>query len=126
MTPINTYREFWPFYLSQHSRASTRLWHYFGTSLFFICLIATAYTHNAWFVLLAFLFFYGPAWVAHFVIERNRPATWKYPMWSFVSDVRMCVYWLTGNLQREFERLGVNTGIETSVTANNDKAAVRN
>jgi hypothetical protein len=111
MALIKSYKEFWPYYLSQHSQPSTRYWHYLGTSMFFACLIAAAYTGIAWFVLLAFLLFYGPAWVAHFVIEHNRPATWKYPIWSFISDIRMCLCWFTGNLHREFRRTSVNIDI---------------
>ncbi len=101
---IRTYREFWPYYLDQHRHASTRLIHSVGVTSFFV-LMALAIAQSApWFVLAAFLVFYLPAWVAHFVIERNRPATWAYPLWSFVSDIRMSALWLLGRLGAEAER----------------------
>jgi hypothetical protein len=51
---------------------------------------------------------YGFAWVAHFFIEHNRPATFKYPFYSFASDWKMWAYWLTGRLGPELEKAGVN------------------
>jgi hypothetical protein len=101
---IQTYREFWPYYLDQHRHASTRLIHLVGVTSFFT-LIALAIAQSApWLALLAFLVFYLPAWVAHFVIERNRPATWSYPLWSFFSDIRMSALWVTGRLEPEAAR----------------------
>ena len=101
---IQTYREFWPFYLSQHRHATTRAIHYVGSSCFVVFAVAAVATVNPWLLLPAFALFYLPAWVAHFVIEGNRPATWTYPVWSFVSDLRMLGYWLTGRLEAEFAR----------------------
>ena len=50
---------------------------------------------------------YGPAWIAHFVIEKNRPATLRYPVWSLISDYRMAGAWIAGTLGREIEKAGV-------------------
>ncbi|SJZ89382.1 hypothetical protein SAMN02745126_02748 [Enhydrobacter aerosaccus] len=101
---IQTYREFWPYYLDQHRHATTRAIHYVGAASFIGFAIAAAVTLNAWLLVPAFALFYLPAWVAHFVIEGNRPATWAYPIWSFVSDLRMFAYWLVGRLSTELHR----------------------
>jgi hypothetical protein len=101
---ISTYREFWPFYLDQHRHGTTRAIHYVGAASFIGFATTAVVTLDPWFFLPAFGLFYLPAWVAHFVIEGNFPATWTYPVWSFVSDLRMFSLWLTGRLGRELER----------------------
>ena len=51
---------------------------------------------------------YGFAWVGHFFIEKNKPASFKYPLWSFISDYKMVFYMLTGKMNREVERIRTN------------------
>ena len=101
---ISTYTDFWPFYLSQHRYPSTRAIHFAGAAGFMVLTVVSLATLNGWYVAAAFALFYLPAWVAHFFIEGNRPATWRYPLWSFVSDIRMFLFWLAGGLDREIER----------------------
>ena len=62
---------------------------------------------NWWFALGAVLGGYGPAWIGHFFIEHNRPATFTYPLWSLVSDVRMAWLWATGHLEDELYKAGI-------------------
>ncbi|MEP5938124.1 MAG: DUF962 domain-containing protein [Erythrobacter sp.] len=109
-TKFQSFAEFWPFYLCEHSKASTRAFHYFGTTL--VVLIAiTALVTGRWAVLaLAPVAGYFFAWVAHFTIEKNRPATFTYPLWSFAADFRMWFLWLTGRLGPELDRAGVKRG----------------
>ncbi len=104
---ITTYREFWPFYLGEHVRPETRTFHFVGTGLSTLFLLLAVATLNAWFVLAALIAGYGPAWIAHFFVEKNQPATFKYPLWSLVSDYRMTWTWLTGGLGRELEKAGI-------------------
>jgi hypothetical protein len=104
---IETYKDFWPFYLRQHSKPATRAVHFLGTGLATASLAALIATGNLRFGLVALFAGYGPAWLGHFFIEKNRPATFTYPVWSLVSDYRMAWIWLTGRLDRELEQAGV-------------------
>ena len=106
---IGTYREFWPYYLREHSAPATRAIHLLGTAIATACLIALIWTGKFWFLLGALLGGYGPAWFAHFFVEHNRPATFTHPVWSLISDYRMAFAWLTGRLGRELVRAGVNS-----------------
>ncbi len=104
---ISTYRQFWPYYLREHSKALTRGLHFLGTGLAVAALCTAAILGSGWLVLGALGLGYGPAWYAHFFVERNRPTTFRFPLWSLVSDVRMVGLWLTGRLSKELEMAGV-------------------
>ncbi len=105
---IDSYRAFWPHYLREHSRASTRALHFLGTGTAFLALVCALATQSVWLLPLAVLSGYGPAWSAHYFLEKNRPATFRYPLWSLVSDVRMAALWAGGRLGSELERAGVS------------------
>lgn len=104
---IRTYREFWPFYLEEHSRPLTRGLHFAGTTLVFVALAAAIATRNWWLVLLMPVAGYGFAWAAHFIVEKNRPATFTYPAWSLYSDFRMYFVWLLGGLGGELRKYNI-------------------
>jgi hypothetical protein len=104
---IRSYREFWPYYLNEHRQPKTRALHLAGTAVTTALLVAGIVTANIWFLPAALLAGYGPAWFAHFVVEKNRPATFRYPLWSLISDFRMAATWLAGGLERELERAGI-------------------
>jgi hypothetical protein len=104
---IETYREFWQFYLREHTNPETRHWHIVGTGAASVLLVAALASFSYELFFAALLIGYGPAWVAHFAIEKNRPATFRYPVWSLVSDYRMAGAWLTGRLSRELQEAGV-------------------
>jgi hypothetical protein len=104
---IESYDQFWPFYLREHSRAATRALHLFGTGLALLLLVAAAAMGNGWLVLLALGCGYGFAWAGHLLVEHNRPATFKHPWWSFRSDFRMFGLFVTGRLGAELRRHGL-------------------
>lgn len=110
-----TYAEFWPFYLREHSRPATRAFHYVGTALGLACVLYGLSTGNFWWLLGLPLCGYFFAWVSHFTVERNRPATFTYPLWSLVSDFRMFFLFVAGRLEPELRRAGVQgAGGETA------------
>ena len=102
-----SFTDFWPFYLREHSRPRTRALHYAGTTLVVAIALFAAFS-GRWFWLLAIpLAGYGFAWFAHFAVEKNRPATFTYPLWSLAADFRMWWLWLTGRLGPELESADV-------------------
>jgi hypothetical protein len=102
-----SFTDFWPFYLREHSRPRTRALHYAGTTLV-VAVALLAILSGRWLWLLAIpLAGYGFAWLAHFAVEKNRPATFTYPLWSLAADFKMWWLWLTGRLGAELERAGV-------------------
>ena len=105
---ITTYAAFWPFYLREHAKSETRRLHYAGTALTFVFL-GLALTHGGWWWALVPLAGYGFAWGAHFGVEKNRPATFTYPLWSLASDYRMFFLWLSGRLGRHLRDAGVSS-----------------
>lgn len=104
---VARYSEFWPYYLREHAKPATRAWHYFGTSLTILCLLGALAFRQPWLLLAAVILGYAPAWLGHFTSEHNHPATFRYPLWSLVSDFRMLAAWLSGRMPRELERAGL-------------------
>ncbi|MDH7638559.1 DUF962 domain-containing protein [Sphingomonas oryzagri] len=107
---ITSFAEFWPFYLREHSKPATRALHYIGTTLVLICLAAAIVSGWRWLFWMMPVAGYFFAWLAHFAIERNRPATFTYPLWSLVADFVMYGCWISGRLGRELARAGVARG----------------
>jgi hypothetical protein len=108
--PAERYRsfaDFWPYYLREHGRPGTRGLHYAGTTLVVILAIALLASGNWLWAALMPLAGYGFAWLAHFAVERNRPATFTYPLWSLAGDFRMWWLWMAGRLEPELRRAGV-------------------
>ena len=107
---MHSYREFWPFYVSQHLKPATRLLHFIGTSAAILCIIAAIVWQEWWLLLLGPVVSYGPAWIAHVFVERNKPATFTYPLWSLIGDFHMYALMWTGRMEREIHRQRTGEG----------------
>jgi len=113
---IASFEQFWPFYLGEHRLPATRWMHFVGSSLSLVNLTFAVIT--PWYLLSALLAGYGFAWVSHFFIEKNKPASFKYPLWSFVADWKMWAFIVTGRIDAELGRLHIGaapTGSEGPV-----------
>lgn len=103
-----TMKDFWPFYLTEHSHPVNRVLHFIGTTLA-LCLLGLAiYTQVWWLILGALVSGYAFAWVGHFFIEKNRPATFTYPFKSFAGDWMMWFYTLTGQIGKQMEQARID------------------
>lgn len=102
---IKTYWEFWDFYVSEHSNPLNRLLHFVGTTLGMVLLVWFLLSGKYWYIPLCFVCGYGFAWIGHFLVEKNKPATFQYPLWSFISDYVMLYYMLTGKMNKEVDRV---------------------
>ncbi len=102
---LQSFAEFWPYYVREHSRLATRMWHFLGTTLALIILL-TALVLRAWWYLAAVpVCGYALAWISHLAIEHNRPATFTYPFWSLLADFKMWGLIATGRMRAEVERV---------------------
>lgn len=81
-----SFREFYPFYLDEHRDRTCRRLHFVGSTLALVFVGVALLQANPWWLLAALVSGYGCAWVGHFFFEKNRPATFKYPLYSFVGD----------------------------------------
>jgi hypothetical protein len=81
-----SFAEFYPYYLQEHAKTGTRILHFMGTFLVFV-ILGYALLFKEWIWLAAIpITGYGFAWIGHFFIEKNKPATFKYPLYSLGSD----------------------------------------
>jgi hypothetical protein len=102
---LHSFAEFYPWYLSEHRNATCRRLHFIGSTLSLVCLWALVWTRQPAFFAAGLLFGYGFAWVGHFGFEKNRPATFKYPVYSFIGDWVMYGKILSGTMRAEVERV---------------------
>ena len=98
MASFSSFREFYPFYLSEHANPTCRRLHFVGSALVLSCLIAAVATRNAWWLAAAPVAGYGCAWIGHFFFEHNRPATFTHPVYSLIGDWVMFKDILTGRI----------------------------
>src|SRR4030095_13199561 len=93
---FRTFEEFWPHYVAEHSDPRTRTLHAVGTTASLACLLALVAKRKWKLLPLALLPGYGTAWLSHFFIEKNKPATFDYPLWSFRGDYKMIGMMISG------------------------------
>ena len=99
-----TFVEFWPVYVRAHSRPGTRVAHLLGTLGGWMLVGAAIAGRRWWLVLAAILVAYGVAWIAHFFVEHNMPATFEHPLFSWWADQRMVFLMITGQIGRELKQ----------------------
>jgi hypothetical protein len=93
---FKSFAEFYPFYLGEHRNTTCRRLHFVGSTLALVCLAMLVATGRPQYLLYGLLAGYGFAWVGHFVFEKNRPATFKYPLYSLAGDFRLWFEVVTG------------------------------
>ena len=103
-----TYQEFWPYYLQEHLKPKTRMFHYIGTTFVILTFLMALFVGPLWLLLFMPLAGYSFAWVGHFFIEKNKPATFTYPLWSLISDFKMYFMWLSGKLDQEYSTYNID------------------
>ena len=104
---ITHYADFWPYYLREHRNPIARRLHVLGTGLALLLLVSSIVLMQPLLLLAAIVAGYGFAWIGHARFERNKPATFRYPLWSPISDVRMFGLAVSGRLDQEFRRFQI-------------------
>lgn len=97
---IESFADFWPYYVRAHSKRRTRVLHATGSVLAIAALIL-AFAINLWMLIAAPLVGYAFAWYAHFFVERNRPATFGHPFYSLAADYHMVFLMMCGRMEGE-------------------------
>ena len=83
---LHSFAEFYAFYLGEHSNLTCRRMHFVGSTLALVCLAMLLATGRMQYLMYGLLCGYGFAWIGHFVFEKNRPASFKRPLYSFMGD----------------------------------------
>jgi hypothetical protein len=102
-----TYQEFFPFYLREHSKPLTRNFHYVAATAGATALLWALIAGPWWVIFYGPLIGYGSAWISHAFIEKNRPATFTYPLWSFMGDYHMTWLAISGKLPDALRQAGI-------------------
>ncbi len=102
---IQTWDDFWPFYLGEHRVPLCRWLHVTGTTTGGFLALFAVVTGTWWLLLPAVVVGYASSWTGHFFVEGNKPASFRYPLWSFLADWKMLALFWTFRLDREVVRL---------------------
>ncbi|MFT3776050.1 MAG: DUF962 domain-containing protein [Minicystis sp.] len=121
--PFETFEDFWPFYVREHANPTNRKLHFVGTSLAMATVAAAILTKRPALLLAAPVAGYGFAWAGHYLVEGNRPATFKHPLWSLRGDFRMWWKMATGAMDAEVERV-LKAEQSNGVAAHHEPVAV--
>lgn len=101
---IDSFADFWPYYVRAHSQPRTRLLHATGSVLAIVC-VGLAFALSLWFLAAAPVVGYAFAWYAHFFVEHNKPATFGHPFYSLAADYRMLFLMMAGKMDEEVTRV---------------------
>ena len=86
MADFNSFSEFYPYYLGEHGNRTCRRLHFIGSSLVIAVVLTAVLSGQLLWLWLAPVVGYGFAWVGHYVFEKNRPATFRHPLYSLLGD----------------------------------------
>ncbi len=125
---FRTFEEFWTFYVKEHQKPTTRLLHFVGTTSAMACVAGGLLTKRRWLLAVAPVVGYGPAWIGHFFFEKNKPASFKHPIWSLRADLvmwsKMVRFQMTDEVERvlreEAEREAAERGERVEAVHTND------
>jgi len=104
MSGASNFKTFWPEYVRAHCQPGTRAIHLVGTLAGWVLLLAAIVFQRWWWILGALILPYALAWVSHFFVEHNRPASFQHPLWSWWADQRMVALMLAGKMNQEVRR----------------------
>ena len=100
---IESFSDFWPYYVRQHASPGTRVLHAIG-SVLALAMVVLALTVSLWFLLAAPVIGYAFAWYGHFFVEHNKPATFGHPFYSLAADYRMLFLMMAGRMNDEVRK----------------------
>ena len=104
-----SFAQFWPEYVRAHSQPATRIMHTIVTLLGWMLLGAALATRRWWLIAVALVLPYALAWISHFFIEHNKPASFEHPLWSWWADQRMVFLTLIGRMGGEVRKYSSNS-----------------
>ena len=96
---FTTFKEFWPFYLGEHSKPGTKTVHFWGTTVGMLVFIFLCLTARWELLPVVLIIIYGPLFISHALIEKNKPATLTYPFFSILGDLKLWYLILTGKIK---------------------------
>ena len=117
---FRTFDEFWPHYVRAHSKKLNRQLHFVGSTAALVCVAGALITKKKWLLAAAPIVGYGCAWIGHFGVEGNKPATFGHPVWSFAGDWIMWAKTIAGTMDAEVEKHTTSAGAEAHPTASTD------
>lgn len=105
---FSSFAEFYPYYLTEHRQPACRAWHYVGNTAVIVLFVWILFNQQWPWLWALLLCGYGFAWIGHFFVERNRPATFQYPFYSLFADWVMYKDFLTGQLAAKLAALDIS------------------
>ena len=99
MRRFASFREFYPYYLTEHANRTSRRLHFLGSCCALVLVVLAIMQRDARWLLAALVCGYAFAWIGHFFFEKNRPATFRHPFYSFAGDWVMFKHIVTGRLR---------------------------